>query len=436
MDFTELQLVLVYVLPMALIWLAYGWARRRRSHASLVVLEDSVSAGLIEPASLHPVIDPAKCIGCGSCVDACPEKSVLGLIGGKAQLISPSACIGHGACSRACPTKSIVLVFGTETRGVDIPLLTPAFETNVPGIYIAGELGGMGLIGNAIEQGRQALGAIADRPGMGQGEGLDVLIVGAGPAGFSAALAAKEKGLRYQVIEQDSFGGTVSHYPRGKLVMTRTVQLPLVGKVKFGEVSKEQLLTFWQQVRDQHQLAIRYQEQLERLSADSDGFHAATSQGSYRARAVLLAIGRRGTPRQLGVPGEELAKVVYRLIDPEQYRGQHVLVVGGGDSALEAAWSIAEQPGTTVTLSYRSEAFSRAKARNRAMVEQMQASGQLTVMLCSQLHEIGHDHVSLDWQGQPHRLPNQAVIVCAGGVLPTPFLKQIGIEVQTKFGEV
>lgn len=435
MELNESSTLLIYAVPMMVIWGVYAWSRARRNRRSLSVLEESVVAGLTEPASLHPVINEAMCIGCGSCVDACPEKSVLGLIAGKAHLITPSACIGHGACAKACPTHSIALVFGTEKRGVDIPLVTPHFESNVPGIFIAGELGGMGLIGNAIEQGKQAMGAIAALDGMGKGKPLDVAIIGAGPAGFSAALAAREKGLSYIVIEQDSFGGTVSHYPRGKVVMTRTVQLPLVGKVKFGEISKERLLEFWQKVRDEYRLNIHYNERMEALTPVGEGFQVNTSQGSYSARAVLLAIGRRGTPRQLGVPGEEQCKVVYRLIDPEQYRGQHVLVVGGGDSALEAAWSIAEQPGTTVTISYRSEAFARAKTKNRDRVQQMQAASQLQVMLGSQVLAITPEAVRLKWQGEESQLVNHAVIICAGGVLPTPFLKSIGIEVQTKYGE-
>jgi thioredoxin reductase/Pyruvate/2-oxoacid:ferredoxin oxidoreductase delta subunit len=428
-----LAITALYGGAMALIWSIYGWRRRLVSRRSQALLDDARDAGLAEPASLHPVIDHVCCIGCGSCIDACPEKSVLGLIGGKAHLVTPSACIGHGACARACPSKCITLVFGTEKRGVDIPLLSPEFETSVPGVYIAGELGGMGLIGNAIEQGRQAMMAIAQR-GRGHDDRLDVLIVGAGPAGFSAALAAKQAGLSYRVIDQESFGGTVSHFPRGKLVLTRPVELPLVGKVQFRETSKEALLEFWQQVREQHQLQMRFNERMETMTVDGDGFTVATSQAQYRVRSVLLAIGRRGTPRKLEVPGEELPKVVYRLIDAEQYRGQHVLIVGGGDSALEAAWTIAAQPGTQVTLSYRGEAFARAKAKNRNEVQAAQESGKLQVLLESQVREIGAKHVRIVKGEKEIEVANDAVIVCAGGVLPTPFLKSIGIEVETKYG--
>ena len=159
-----------------------------------------------------------------------------------------------------------------------------------------------------------------------------------------------------------------------------------------------------------------------------------TSRETHRCRAVLLAIGRRGTPRKLGVPGEDLSKVVYRLIDPEQYRGRRVLVVGGGDSALEAATSIADEADTIVTLSYRSAAFARAKEKNRKKVQQAEAGGRLRVLLSSNVREIGQRSVSIEQDGSLLEIENDAVIVSAGGVLPTPFLKEIGITVETKYG--
>lgn len=427
-------LYLVYGLLVAVPVLIYVARQSRKHRHASKTLTTNVEAGLTEPASLHPVIDPNLCLGSGSCVAACPEGNVIGMIRHKAELIDPTRCIGHGACARACPHEAITLVFGTEKRGVDIPNVKPNFETNVPGLFIAGELGGMGLIRNAIEQGRQAMDSIRKR-GV-KGKDYDVIIVGAGPAGFSATLGAMKHKLRYRTVEQDSLGGTVYQFPRGKLVMTQPATLPLVGKIRFRETSKEKLLDFWNQVTQDTGAHFSFRERLESLIPEGKGFRVKTSAGEYLAGSVLLAIGRRGTPRKLGVPGEELPKVVYRLIDPEQYRGQHVLVVGGGDAALEAACSVAEQPGTIVTLSYRSEAFSRAKSKNRERVESLHQAGKLTMLLPSNVVRITPDTVDIDHDGKTTSIPNDGVIICAGGILPTPFLKEIGIEVETKHGQV
>lgn len=432
-------LFVLYLLPAVGIFAWYVHSRRRKELVSIRAAEEAIAASMTEPPSLHPVIDATRCIGCRSCVAACPEQyahPVLGIIRGKARLVGPSNCIGHGACKAACPADAIELVFGTEKRGVDIPVVKPDFETNIPGIFIAGELGGMGLIRNAVEQGRQALESIRKLDGLGRPNQLDLVIVGAGPAGIAASLGAMEARLRFSTVEQDSLGGTVAHFPRGKLVMTRPAILPIVGRMKFTETSKERLLEYWQGVERQTGLNINYKERVTGIARRPDGrsFEVKTTKKIYVTRAVLLTIGRRGTPRQLGVPGEKSSKVVYRLIDAEQYRGKHILVVGGGDSALEAAYSIADQPGTTVSLSYRSPAFTRAKPKNRDKVAQLAAAGRMNVLMNSSVREIRKDSVVIDIDGEAVILPNQGVIVCAGGILPTGFLKEVGIEVETKFG--
>jgi len=428
------QALAIYLGPLGVLWGIFLARAKFAERRSLRIKAEAVAAGLTEPASLHPKIDPSLCIGCATCISACPEGKILGLVNGKAELLEPSHCIGHGACATSCPMHSIELVFGTEKRGVDIPHVGPDFQSNVPGIYIAGELGGMGLIRNAIEQGRQAMGQIAKAAPSRAGPPLDVVVVGAGPAGISASLAAMKAGLRLITIEQDSFGGTVAHFPRGKLVMTAPAELPLYGQVNLRETSKEDLLAFWEQVKNNTGLKITYEERVEKIEREGAAFRVATTRGSHLTGAVLLAIGRRGTPRMLGVPGEDQEKVVYRLIDPEQYRNRAVLVVGGGDSALEAATSIASEPGTTVTLSYRGDGFSRAKLKNRDRVSEMEKTNRLRVMLQSEVLQIEPKQVTIEFAGKTESIANDAVIVCAGGILPTPFLKSAGINIETKYG--
>lgn len=429
---SNLYLYLLYGLPVVIALWIYLRKRGREHSLHTERLQAAVEQGLTEPATLHPAIDPRKCLGSGACVTACPEQA-LGIISGKGYLVNAAACIGHGACMAACPHDAIQLVFGTETRGIDIPLVKPDFETNISGIFIAGELGGMGLIRKAAEQGTQAIDEIARRRG-GKFP-LDVVIVGAGPAGIAASLGAVHHKLRYITLEQEqSIGGSVYHYPRQKIVMTAPVRLPVIGKVKMAEISKEKLLGFWRDVIERTALKINFFERMEKIVPVAGGFIVKTPKHEYRTRNVLLAVGRSGTPRKLGVPGEEQPNVVYRLLDPAQYRGQRVLVVGGGDSALEAALAVAGEPKTTVSLSYRGDAFSRAKEKNRSRLEQEQKSGRVRILLESNVKRISRADVQLDQKGKPLQLPTDVVIVSAGGILPTAFLRDLGIMVETKFG--
>ena len=423
-----------YLAPVFFV-LIYMLNNSRRHAKNLNTLQKARREGLAEPASLHPTFNETKCLGCKTCVTACPEKDVIGIIKNKATLINPSHCIGHGACKKSCPFDAISLVFGTATRGIDIPMVSETFETNIPNIFIAGELGGMGLIGNSIEQGKQALKAIQSKIKSSSNPQLhDVIIVGAGPAGISATLAAHENKLNYLTLEQDSLGGTVFNFPRGKVVMTRPVDLPIIGKLKIREISKEALLKTWQEIEQKTGIQINYKEKVENINPAENGFVVKTNKGKYHSQTVLLSIGRRGTPRKLGVPGEDQPKVVYNLIDPEQYIDKHVLIVGGGDSALEAALSIEKQPGTYVTISYRSGSFSRAKEKNRQKIQSASDNGKIKILFNSNVSSIQQDDVTITLEDKEINITNHAMIISAGGILPTGFLKDIGIQVDTKFG--
>jgi thioredoxin reductase/NAD-dependent dihydropyrimidine dehydrogenase PreA subunit len=429
------SLVPVYAVPLLLAiggWARHHAARTRRNRA---LLAHNRAAGLAEPPGLHPRIDPARCIGCGACVRACPEHDVIGLVGRTATLIEPWACVGHGTCRDACPTAAITLVFGTATRGIDVPVLGPGSATSVPGIHIAGELGGLGLIRNAINQGREAIDEIAaDLRGAPHTDPdlLDVVIVGCGPAGMAAGLGAIAHGLRHVAIDQATLGGSVAHYPRGKLVMTSPALLPLIGEVRLGSISKEGLLAFWQDVIARTGLAPRYEERVDAIEREGAALIVVSNRARYRTRRVLLAMGRGGTPRRLNVPGEDLAKVVYRLSDPGQYAGARVIVVGGGDSALEAALALAEFDGTTVTLVHRGAAFDRARPENRAA---LRAAGTIDVRLGARPLSIAPESVTIEDAAGTDEVANDAVIICAGGTLPREWLNHLGIAVETRYGD-
>ncbi len=427
------ETILLYIVPLIVVLVIYRLTKKKRHVEATERHTEAVTAGLTEPTTLHPVFDPGLCIGSGACAKACPEEAI-GLIDGIPALINGASCIGHGACAKACPTNAISLVFGTERRGVDIPQVNPKFETNVPGVFIAGELGGMGLIHKAVEQGKQAVQTISERkagPDM-----LDVVIVGAGPAGLGASLAALEKKLRFVTIEQeDSLGGAVYHFPRNKITMTHPMNIPTVGKLKLGEITKEALLDMWMRITGKVALKVNFRERVESVKKQQGGFVVKTTAKSYQSKSVLLAIGRRGTPRKLDVPGEEQSKVVYRLIDPYQYAGKHVLVVGGGDAAIEAAIAVSAQAGSTVSLSYRGNAFSRIKPGNRDRLQAAESNRRVRVLMESDVVEILADKVTLKYKETTFSLRNEAVIVCAGGLLPTQFLKDIGIMVDTRRGE-
>jgi thioredoxin reductase (NADPH) len=408
--------------------------RRRREKEGAAASREARDYGLHEPVSLHPVIDPGLCIGSGGCVEACPE-GVLALISGQAVAVAPARCVGHGLCERVCPMHAIRLVFGTATRGIELPRIRENFETNVPGIFIIGELGGMGLVRNAFEQGRQCVAGIARSRESRDEDVLDVVVVGCGPAGLSAALHLKKAGMRFVVLEKEpDVGGAVRHYPRRKLVMTHPFEIPGFGRLREREISKEQLITIWSDVAQTTGLPIITGAVVERIQRDGPRFVAHTPNERYLARRVILAIGRRGVARRLGVPGEERENVYYGLAEPESFGGRRLVVVGGGDSAVEAALMLAEQPDTQVRLSYRKPSLQRVKPANLERFNQAVRDGVVRPYWGSELCEIGGGHVTIAAADGTHMIQNDDVFVFIGGELPSQFLRETGVEMDTKFG--
>jgi len=399
------------------------------------------SQGTGRPIAQHPQINPYLCLGCSSCVRACPEHGALAVVHGRAQLVHPSRCVGHGYCEPVCPVGALTVGLGDTSQRSDLPILTAELETSVPNVFIAGELGGIALIRCAVEQGVQVAETIArrlrsdgERPG--GPDPLDVLIVGSGPAGIAAALKAKQHGLSLAVVDQNDLGGTVRKYPRNKLTMTEPLDFPLHGRMKRTEYTKEELIELWEKICEDAEIKVRAGVKFTGLDRGTNGvLSAETSTGVVRCRYLVLALGRRGTPRRLGVPGEESERVLYALTDAVGHSDEDILVVGGGDSAIEAALALAAQPGNTVTLSYRREAFFRLKDRNLQRITAQQDEGRVRVILNSQVTRIeercAHVQVRRGDETEDVEIPIDYVFVLAGGEPPYPFLKSIGI----RFGE-
>ncbi len=436
---TFIEKIIVYgsvFLLCLIVVLIYLIKLRRGSKKVEAKIATAKKDGLYEPVSLHPVVDPNSCIMTGACIIACPEKDILGILNGKATTINTSQCIGHGACFHACPTQAISLNIGTEKRGVDLPHVNQNFETNVPGISIAGELGGMGLIKNAVEQGKQAVAHIVKSIDKTHNAPYDLIVVGAGPAGISASLTAKKYGLKSLTLEQDTLGGTVFTFPRKKVVMTSPMDLPLHGKVKLFETNKTELLNLWNSVLHKHEIEIKENSKVESISLVNNAYKVVTLSGEeYVTKHVLLAIGRRGTPRKLNIPGEGMEKVAYRLLEPENIANENIVVVGGGDSAVEAAMLLADN--NKVTLSYRKEGFQRIKPKNGERIKQAISQGKIDVRFNTNVEMINWDEVVISNGNGKDKisLKNDRIYIFAGGELPTQFLDKIGIHITKKFGE-
>jgi len=404
------------------------------------IMKKAINSNLAEPLTLHPEIDPSICAGCGACTRVCPEGDILKLINNKAVLVSPTKCVGHGECERACPVDAISLVFGTKTRGMDIPRVTTNYETNIPGLYIAGELGGMGLIRNAIRQGMLAAQhALSQKTSIKSSQAqFDVIIIGAGPAGLSASLVAIALKKKYLTLEQGGFGGTVYNFPRQKIVMSHPFDLPIIGKMKFesNKVSKEELLKYWELVRKKTGLKIQEQTKFNNLERESEIFKVKTNKGEYTAKKVILCLGVRGSPRKLGVPGEEKSKVTYNLLDPEQYQNMDIVVVGGGNAGVEAAQMLCEARWKNrVHLLIRSGTFDRCNEENIKKIQFFEKQNLVKIWFNSSIKDIQDTEIIIDKNSEEIKLKNNFVFVFAGAELPHKFLMSLGVAIDKKFGE-
>ena len=434
------QLVFYGAVFLLCILSVYFYIRKQKRNSKEILEKVAIAKeeGLFEPISLHPYIDLNTCIGSAACVADCPEKDILGIVDGKATVINTSNCIGHGACFHACPVEAISLRIGTETRGVDLPHVNQNFETNSKGIFIAGELGGMGLIKNSVEQGQQAIENIAKLKKSSKKDVIDVIIIGAGPAGVSATLAAKKHELSSVTLEQDSLGGTVFTFPRSKLVMTSPMKLPLYGKVKLYDTSKDELLQLWNKVITDHDLKIIENTKVETITPLQDAsYKVVTNTGKELVgNYILLATGRRGSPRKLNVPGEETQKVAYRLLEPERITGKKVIVVGGGDSAVESAMLLMNN--NEVILSYRKDKFARIKPKNKESIIEAVTNNLIEVIFNSNLKSISDSSIviKVDEEENSRKIENDLVYIFAGGELPTSFLQKAGVKITKRFGHI
>ncbi len=391
----------------------------------------------------RPVINASLCVGCGSCVEVCPESGTLAMANGKAILDEPDRCVGHGKCVEVCPTQAIALSFGGVLQTVKVPNVKENFEIEYPRIVHHRRIGRLGLIKTAVNEGKLAIDHIHARlqkekngssanKNQNLDEMFDVAIVGAGPAGLSAALSAQQRELCYVVLEQGEIAATIRQYPRHKFLMAEPIEIPMYGSLYVADGTKEALLSVWESIITSTGVRIQTNERAENIQRDGQNFIIETWKGKYRARFVILAMGKRGSPRKLGVPGEDLSKVAYRLIEAEDYLDKDILVAGGGDSAAEAALALSRDGRNRVTLCYRGQVFDRVRDRNRQQLEAAEKSGRLRILRNSNIMGIRPQGVLIDANGSPTALPNDYVFILIGGESPEAFLRSTGVEIVEK----
>ena len=415
--------------------LALGGARRldpRRRRAA-----PPPPAALPAPVALRrlPVIDAATCLGCYACVDACPY-DVLEIHRYVAVVARPADCCGLILCEQKCPNGSLAIALAdrpADTAATDVD--ADLESRTVPGLYLAGDVTGQPLIRTAIDQGARAVRAIAARPRETAAGALDVLIVGAGPAGLSAALEAQRRGLRHVALEQATIAESIRSFPRGKLVIDP--DLPTESLLWLAEATKEELLARWTRTVREARPAIREGWRVTGIApagAPGSGFvvEAVDRDGrseTHRAARVLVAIGRRGTPRRLPIelPADILDHVHYSLADARSFAGRRVLVVGLGDVAMEAAIALSRQPGTTVTIAARGPDFRRGKARNIAEIRRRAASGTLAIHWRAEVAALAPGRATLATPAGPLEVGCDAVFVLIGAIPPEDLLRRAGV---------
>jgi thioredoxin reductase/ferredoxin len=383
------------------------------------------------PLLLHAINDD-RCTGCEACVVVCPT-DVLELAANKSRVARFHSCIQCEQCVTACPTSALVMFpRGTSPPPYRMPDLDEFYRA-APRLYLIGEAAGKPLVKNASNLGRAVVEHLVRdglQPSARGGDDVDVLIVGSGPGGLSCALSCLEHRLSYALLEKDELvASTIARYPKGKHVMAEPYDVRCLGLLPVFDAEKSQLLAAWQELIVARGLRVSTRETVEDVQREGDRFAVKSSRTRYRAGAVVLAIGTRGTPRRLGVPGEALPKVAALLDDPERHAGERVLVVGGGDSAVEAAIALAEH-ARGVTLSYRGKALSRCKAANRQRLQAMVEAGRVTLAFGTQVTEIraGEVLLSRGSGGGAQVVGNDHVVVCIGGEPPLKWLEKVGVR--------
>ncbi len=408
------------------------WIRPRRRRAGLAADADAVDVQPPQRVRL-PQIDAMTCLGCSACVDACPY-DVLALEAYVAKVARPQDCCGLTTCEERCPNGSLIVHDGAPID--DRPAVTQTLESaDVPGLYLAGDLTGMPLIRNAINQGAVAVRSAVASGRRTVGDQLDLVIVGAGPAGLSAALQAKQEGLRFVVVDQGDLAQSIQSFPRGKLVFDQPLSVPLIGDLWLAESTKEELLRHWTRIVRAQALPLHTHHRVTGIVGDADGFRVTCVQSDentveFRSAQVVLAIGRRGTPRALPasiVPSME-GQVFYSLADARSFAQRRCVVVGLGDVAMEAALALSYAPGTTVTVVARGGDFRRGKARNIEAMRAAEAAGRLEVRWRSTVESVGAQETVLRSGGESISVPADAVFVLIGSIAPWEFLAAAGVR--------